>query len=286
LSDPVDEHAGPPNVRLSIAGRPENVVLVRQMLSGLAEAVGIDAIELNDISTAVTEACNNVVLHAYPGAEGPLEVELYVCASAIEVVVRDRGRGIQPAVSRAAQSAGIGLSVIRALSRAHFEDVEDGGTEVSMRFATPLTREPEPIGEPESEPSIFVDGEPTMGMEITIAPAPLARTILPRLLSVFAARAHFTTDRLADAQLVADALAARAPGSISGTRLSIAISVEPRDLELRIAPLRSGRAEELILDPSLAGLGPVIDKLTTRHTVASVGSADDEVLALRLIDRR
>ena len=123
-------------------------------------------------------------------------------------------------------------------------------------------------------------------MEITIAPAPLAQTILPRLLSVFAARAHFTTDRLADAQLVADALVARVPGSISGTRLSIGISVEPRDLELRIAPLRAGGADELILDSSLAGLGPVIGKLTTHHSVATVGSADDEMLALRLVDRR
>ncbi len=39
-------------------------MLVRQMLAGVAEAVELDANDLNDISTAVTEACNNVVLHA------------------------------------------------------------------------------------------------------------------------------------------------------------------------------------------------------------------------------
>src|SRR5450755_716724 len=94
LSDPVDR-TGPPNIRLSLSNRPENVMLVRQMLAGVAEAVDLEAGDLNDISTAVTEACNNVVLHAYGGDEGPLEVELYAGPAAIEVVVRDHGTGLR-----------------------------------------------------------------------------------------------------------------------------------------------------------------------------------------------
>ena len=81
--------AGTPNVRLSLSNRAENVLLVRQALSGLAEAVGLDPIALNDVSTAVTEACNNVVLHAYGGGEGPLEVELCATAGGAR---RDRAR--------------------------------------------------------------------------------------------------------------------------------------------------------------------------------------------------
>jgi serine/threonine-protein kinase RsbW len=286
LSVPADR-TGSPNVRLSLAGRPENVVLARQMLSGVAEAVGLDAIALNDINTAVTEACNNVVLHAYEGEEGPLEIEVYARATAIEVVVRDRGSGLQPRISEARETAGIGLSVIRALSqRVDFTGAPDSGTEVSMAFATPEARTLEPVVESNLEPPSEVEAAPATAMGITITPAPLAQAILPRLLSVFAARAHFTTDRLADAQLVADALVARAPESISGSRLSIGISVEPRDLELRIAPLRAGRAERLITDAALDDLGPVVGKLTTHHHVATVGSSDDELLALHLIDRR
>ena len=69
--------AAAPYVRLRLSSRPENVLIVRQALRGLSEALGLDEIELNDISTAVTEACNNVVSHAYGELEGGvLEVQI------------------------------------------------------------------------------------------------------------------------------------------------------------------------------------------------------------------
>ena len=64
-----------PNVRLQLSNRPENVSLVRAVLAGVAEAVDLDPEQLDEIRTAVTEACNNAVLHAYAGGEGPLEVD-------------------------------------------------------------------------------------------------------------------------------------------------------------------------------------------------------------------
>ncbi len=133
-------------MRLSLSNRPENVMLVRQTLAGVAEAVDLDGSQLNDISTAVTEACNNVVLHAYAGAEGPLEVEVYADAGAVAVVVRDHGTGIPSPVGGGSKDAGIGLSVIQALAeRADFRRAEDGGTEVRMLFGTPRSRALEPI---------------------------------------------------------------------------------------------------------------------------------------------
>ena len=85
-----------PDMRLVLSNRPENVALVRQALGGLANSMGIHESLLADIKTAVSEACNNVVLHAYADESGPLEV--FVCPDAheIEVVVRDEGTGIQP----------------------------------------------------------------------------------------------------------------------------------------------------------------------------------------------
>jgi len=284
---PVDR-TGVPNVRLSLSNRAENVALVRQMLAGVAEAVGLDEHDLNDISTAATEACNNVVLHAYEGAEGPLQIGVFAEPGAIGVVVRDRGTGIPPHGRTPDQAAGIGLSVIQALAhRVEFRRSPDRGTEVWMEFATPRARALQQFSEDELELPPIVEAELATTMQITIAPAPLARTILPRMLSMFAARAHFSTDRIADLQLVADALVAHVPGSISGSHLSVAIHAQPRDIELRIAPLRAGRADQLILDSALAGLAPVIDTLTDDHRIATVGSpADAEMLALRLIDRR
>src|SRR5271165_2654212 len=243
------DNPGPPNVHLSISSRPENVMVVRQTLAGVAEAIDVAAGDLNDIATAVTEACNNVVLHAYPQHTGPLEVEIRSRPAAVEVLVRDRGTGIQPSVSPGAPTGGvggIGLSVITALSqRSEFRAAQDRGTEVWMTFATPQARVLDAVAKKEDERPAIVEvepGRPAAEMEMTIAPMALARTVLPRLLSVAAARAHFTTDRLADTQLIADALTDRLAESISGGRLHIAISVAPRELRLRLAPLLAGRA--------------------------------------------
>lgn len=303
LSVPIDRRtlmAELPNVRLNLSNRPENVLLVRQVLTGVAEAIDLDGSDLNDIRTAVTEACNNVVLHAYEGEEGPLEIEVYAAPSALEVVVRDRGTGIQPRARAAEETTlgaeettlGIGLPVIQALAhRVEFADAAGtpsragwAGTEVRMEFPTPSTRALESLHEGGLELLNIAQAEPTTTMGIAIAPTRLARAVLPRLLSALAARAHFSTDRISDAQLVADALIAHAPESISGRHLGVGVSIEPRNLELRIGPLDAGHAQRLIVDSALEGLGAVIEKLTDHHRVATVGPS--EVLALRLIDRR
>ena len=84
-------------LNLVLPARPQNVIVVRQAVAGLGEAIGVPPQRVNDLKTVVTEACNNVVLHAYEGAEeGPLEVSAFTSESRIEIEVRDRGRGFQP----------------------------------------------------------------------------------------------------------------------------------------------------------------------------------------------
>ena len=256
-------------------------MLVRQVLTGVAEAIDLDARDLYEISVAVTEACNNVVVHAYRGDEGPLEVEVYVRPAVMEVVVRDRGVGIELAPE---ESAGTGLSVIRALSRSVALSAAAGsGTDVWMRFDTPRTRELAPTSTEQLELPTPEEAGSDTAIEIILAPAHLSRTILPRLLSVFAARAHFTMERLVDGQLVADELAAGVESSTGGGHLSVGISAQPRGLELRLAPLRAGHANRLLRNTSLGGLGPVIRKLSTQHRVTTLASGDREMLALRLV---
>jgi anti-sigma regulatory factor (Ser/Thr protein kinase) len=276
--------AAPPNIRLNLSNRPENVVLVRETLAGAAEAIGLDALDLDDIRTAVTEACNNVVLHAYEGEEGPLEVEIYVAGGLLDVFVRDHGIGMQPPTSEDQWIVGIGLPVIEALvQNVEFADTAKGGTEVRMRFATPGAQTLEPPDEALGSMD-GARGEATT-TSVTIAPvAPLARTVLPRLLGVLAARAHFSTDRISDALLVADALGAHASRSTSAGHLTIKVTIEPRNLELSLGPLDVGRARELMTDSTAEGVGRVIEKLSDHHSVAVDGSY--EVLGLQLIDHR
>ena len=256
-------------------------MLVRQVLTGIAEAIDLDANDLYEIGVALTEACNNVVLHAYRGDEGPFEVELYVRPLAIEVLVRDHGVGIGP---RALRAAGTGLSVIQTLSQSVAVSTgPEGGTDIWMTFDTPRTAALNLLSAGQLEMPMFKELGPGSTVEITLVPTLLSRTILPRLLSVFAARAHFTTDRLLDGHLMADELAAGVERSTACSHLSVGISAQPRELELRLAPLPAGRADRLFLEPSLGRLGTVLGKLSTHHQVTTLASGEHEMLALQLV---
>ena len=65
-----------PEVLLTMPARPEGVGVVRQALAGMADALDFDASVLADMKMAVTEACTNVVVHAYEEDAGMLEVEM------------------------------------------------------------------------------------------------------------------------------------------------------------------------------------------------------------------
>jgi len=54
-----------PEFRIVLPSRPENVAVIRQALAGAIEVLGLSESRLLDINTAVSEACNNVVVHAY-----------------------------------------------------------------------------------------------------------------------------------------------------------------------------------------------------------------------------
>lgn len=276
------------NVCLTLSNKAENVLLVRQALSGLAETIDLDPVELNDVSTAVSEACNNVVLHAYEGGPGQLEVEVHA-GHMLEVVVRDRGVGIQPReVDHEEMAGGIGLPVIRALTHeVEFKNVAGGGTEVKMRFETAHAQSLQ-LGQESSSsaPTHAVHGSTSDGedrLAIAVGPPRLARAVLPRVLSALAARAYFSTDRISDTQLLADAILAQAEDSFDRSRLNVEVEVKPRDLQLRIGPLREGSAEAVLAAATIDGLGSVFERLANGREISSQGGS--ETLALRLAER-
>src|SRR5262245_46953338 len=128
--------AAAPTVSLQLESRPETLTLVRGMLAGVAELLAMDPELLDDLKTAVSEACNNVALHAYPEAPGAVSVLLNSTREGIEVIVRDHGVGIGEREVADDRIQGVGLQVIRALSaQSEFRAPEDGGTEVWMLFA-------------------------------------------------------------------------------------------------------------------------------------------------------
>jgi serine/threonine-protein kinase RsbW len=147
----------PPEVLLTMPARAEGVGVVRQALAGVADALDFDASVLADMKMAVTEACTNVVVHAYED-EGLLEVEMLTAEDGLTIVVRDHGTGIQPRPSRSgAPALGLGLPLIAALSDAFELRGSAGlGTEVRMTFA--YARERDPVEATPITGSVGVDG--------------------------------------------------------------------------------------------------------------------------------
>lgn len=124
-------------LRLELKGVPSSVTLVRSVLRTLARTSELGVELLDDLGTAVSEACNNVVLHAYPAKPGPLIFSLAIRADAVEVAVRDRGCGICPG---RVDSRGLGMGIVLINSLADQAEFTSGcnGTEVRMLFKRPV----------------------------------------------------------------------------------------------------------------------------------------------------
>jgi anti-sigma regulatory factor (Ser/Thr protein kinase) len=181
---------------------------------------------------------------------------------------------------------GIGLAVIDTLARrVEFARTPAGGTELRMEFDLPNANANalEPIAGGSLETFAAQTNASPGTVELRLAPNAMVRAVLPRVLSALAARAYFTTDRIADVQIVADILAANAVESISGAHLDVGVTVAPRKLELLIGPLLTGRGESL-MTAAADGSAPVIERLTDAQRVARFDSA--ETLELHLADHR
>jgi serine/threonine-protein kinase RsbW len=135
-----------PDVRLTLPARPEGVV--RQALAGMADALAFDAAVVADMKMAISEACTNVVVHAYEEEDGLLEVEMSADDTGLTIRVRDHGSGIRPRGERRgeAPALGLGLPLIAALSDAYeLTGTAGRGTEVKMKFE--YAREGDPVEE-------------------------------------------------------------------------------------------------------------------------------------------
>src|SRR5918997_6056650 len=132
-----------PDLELKLPARAENVAVIRHAFGGFAEALSVDEQPLADIKLAVTEACTNVVIHAYEdGEDGDLEVDASIDAERLTVVIRDNGRGIVPRPD--SPGLGLGLPLIATLA----ESLELGKdradhTEVRMTFRLDEDRGPQ-----------------------------------------------------------------------------------------------------------------------------------------------
>jgi anti-sigma regulatory factor (Ser/Thr protein kinase) len=270
-------------VRLILPARADNVAVVRQALAGMIDALEIDPALGADMKIAVTEACANAVVHAYEDGEGPLEVDMIADGPLLTVSVRDRGMGFRPLPTDDEHGPlGFGLALIASLSDAFAIQGGVGGTEVVMTFEIGETPNG-PLRPPRSQLDEDRPEPPPDRVLLRVTSGPLAGPVLGRVVSLLAARVDFSIDRLSDAQIVSDALAAHGARLALDGHLAVAVEETDRTLELRVGPLRSGGGENLIDATEVPGLGRLLEQLADELTVEPI-EANGELLRLRLAE--
>ncbi len=264
-------------VRLELSSRPGSITLARATLSAVGDAGGFSQELTDDLKTAVSEACNNVVLHAYPDEQGPLTLMLAASPGAVSVTVQDHGQGIRE-VTVSEQRMGVGLAVISALADRVELTSSSEGTAVRMSFnrrrgrggandhgsgsgyplangeGTPWTADSASGSEaasladsasrglraiqPPALPELGLSGD----VVAWLSPPSAAAPIFGRLIRAIAATSYFTLDGVGDLHPVAEALDAYVRSSTAGASVGFAIDASPRRLLLTGGPFMPGSA--------------------------------------------
>jgi anti-sigma regulatory factor (Ser/Thr protein kinase) len=262
----------PKGLQMRLPARAENVAVIRHALSGMAEQIGMDEAGVADLKTVVTEACTNVVVHAYPNGDGPLLVEAEPDEKGLTVIVRDSGSGISPEADSDRVSLKLGLSLIAALSSSF--SISGGlarGTEVMMRV--PLQGGgTNGNGEQKLMPAVT-------GTEIAVGRAELLEPVLANLVGSLAARQAISVERLADAMLVTDAISVAAPGRFADGCVRVGLEESEAGLELRLGPMEKGAAGQIRRELEVPGVGGSLEALADELTVE--GSDEGDYLIVR-----
>ncbi len=117
---------------------------------------------------------------------------------------------------------------------------------------------------------------------VGLARGPLAAPVLGRVVGILAARADCPIDRLDDALLVADAIAAKAASFAEDGRVNVRVVAERGSVELRVGPLRIDGASGLIDSASLPGIGNVLERVADVLEPQASDNGNDEYLRIRL----
>ena len=253
-------------LRLTLSATAENVIVVRQAVAGVGEALGLSPPRVADLKTVVSEACNNVVLHAYAGEPGPLEVTAVPRPGELEIQIADRGKGFQPRANEGDESLGLGLPLIAALSDS-FEI--SGGAGQGSRTTIRFGYEPP---EPSNNGSHTQVSE---GLEMAITPGEMVKPVVARVIGVLAARAEFSVDRLADTVLLGDAVSSSEGQDFADGLVGITIQDGDGTLDVRVGPLVAGGGDRLMGEMELPGTGS-LRSLASRMEVITRETAEGE----------
>jgi len=106
-------------VKLSLPSKPEYVSVARLTSSVIANKMGFNFEDLEDIKIAVGEACNNAVIHGN-GDNNNFDISFIVEEDKFVIIVKDEGKGFEvkncptPDLCNPKES-GLGIFIIKSL---------------------------------------------------------------------------------------------------------------------------------------------------------------------------
>ena len=119
-----------------------------------------------------------------------------------------------------------------------------------------------------------------MQTTVQIRSGPLVGAVLSRVVGMLAARAQCPIDRLDDALLVTDAVAAHAPARSKDGHVQVAVDAQETGLELRVMRLQPQGARAMMDDADLPGVGNIFERIADE--VRTEAGADGEELVVRI----
>ncbi len=124
------------SLQLELPAEAASLALIRAAVAAEAAELGMDRRAVGDLKAAVSEACANVVLHAYEQSRpGPIELELRGVGKGVLAIVRDFGAGFGPIDAIDSPRLCLGLPMIGALSwRFALTSARGAGTEVRIQM--------------------------------------------------------------------------------------------------------------------------------------------------------
>ena len=118
---------------------------------------------------------------------------------------------------------------------------------------------------------------------VTLANGPLVGPVLGRVVGMLAARADCPIDRLDDALLVADAVAAKAGSFAANGRIKVRVVSQIGSVELFVGPLLANGASDLVASAALPGIGNVLERVADELVSEQrAEDGDSEYLRIRL----
>ena len=132
-------------MRVEFPSKSANEGFARSVVAAFATQIDPRMDELSDLRTAVSEAVTNAIVHAYGSdkANNVVQLECVLYSNAIEVIVKDYGKGIEDiAMARSPlyttapemERSGMGFTIMETFTDDMYVESKPGeGTKVFLR---------------------------------------------------------------------------------------------------------------------------------------------------------